>query len=166
MKARGFTLIEIMVVLVILGITVTFATLGFQRLEDDRLEKQAGHLSAWLQAISDDAVLDSAVYGVWLARDGKKLESAYFMANRWWSITGDNTRSETLDEGVEIALHSADGWKKLDAVAAEDIGRIPAMVFLPTGLAQPDKLQLKGDDNRTAVIERDDDGLFTWSIQQ
>lgn len=82
-KQAGFSLVEILVVLVVLGLTATFATIGFQRLENDRLEKQAGQLSAWMQSVSDNAILDSAVYGIRLASNQQDLELAYFLDNRW-----------------------------------------------------------------------------------
>lgn len=166
-RVNGFTLVEVMVVLVILGLTATFTTLGFQRLEDDQLKKQAGYLSTWLQNLSDNAVLDGAVYGVWMAADGDRLESGYFYNNRWWKVTGDEAYSEVISDNVELFKASSSGWQQIRPVAkdtdndADD--RRPDILFMPTGLSIPEKFELRESRERTAVIERDDNGLYTWS---
>jgi len=166
MNSRGFTLVEVMVVLVILGLTATFATMGFQRLEDDRLTKQVGHLSAWLQSVSDDAVLDSVVYGVWLSRDGRRLESVFYRDYRWWPLAAEQASSEELQEGVVITLEMDQRWQQLKQVEEDEAERVPDLVFLPTGLSLPGKLRLQDGDKRIAEIERDENGLFAWSLAQ
>lgn len=153
-----------MVVLVILGLTVTFTTLGFQRLEDDQLKKQAGHLSSWLQNLSDNAVLDSAVYGAWLAADGSRLETGYFYNNRWWTVTGDDASSAALSEQVALFKESSSGWKQILPAQENAEDRLPAILFMPTGLSIPEKFELRDGEDRTAVIERDDNGVYTWSL--
>jgi type II secretion system protein H len=163
----GFTLVEILVVLVILGLSVTFLTLGFQRLEDDRLEKQAGQFSAWLQNVSDEAVLDSAVYGIWQKPEKRDLQVGYFLDNRWWPVTGDDMAAPTLEEGTSLLLKQGNNWLPLKPQVDAPQFK-PDIVFLPTGMALPAAFQLREEvqkATRSASIERDEDGLFVWAVQ-
>lgn len=157
---RGFTLVEILVVLVILAVTAAALSFGFQRLEADRVEKQAGQLTTWLQSISDDAVLDGAIYGAWLA-EGDHLSRGYYFANRWWPVKEDDIPLPQLGEGVAL-LAEADNGRYL-AVPRRSREEGPNILFLPSGITEPDSFELKADD-RVATIERDEDGIFTWSI--
>ncbi|MGD9660835.1 MAG: prepilin-type N-terminal cleavage/methylation domain-containing protein [Porticoccaceae bacterium] len=158
---RGFSLVEILVVLVILGLAVVFVTLGFQRLENDRLEKQAGQLSAWLQAISDDAVLDSAVYGVWMAEDRQTLNVGFFFDNRWWPVKKADLGVPKIEEDAHFELDQGGKWLPLETTAVDNPQ--PRILFLPTGMTLPERFQLRESD-RTARIERNADGIFEWSI--
>lgn len=153
MAARGFTLVEMMVVLVILGLTATFATLGFQRLENDRLEKQAGQLGAWLQGMSDNAVLDGAVYGAWYDRAENRLRAGYFFRHRWLRLDGSGFASPALGDDTRLLLADADGDR-------------PDILFLPVGMTSPERFELRERaGGRGASIERGDEGVFTWRIR-
>ena len=177
-KQAGFSLVEILVVLVVLGLTATFATIGFQRLENDRLEKQAGQLSAWMQSVSDNAILDGAVYGIRLASNQQDLELAYFLDNRWWQVTDKDMSPPNVDEDTELLINVGEKWSPLPEYTDEYAS--PGILFLPTGMALPEQFRLveqtgeqtgayasaqPGKGNPMAVIERDTDGRFTWSIQ-
>ncbi|MCK9504720.1 MAG: prepilin-type N-terminal cleavage/methylation domain-containing protein [Porticoccaceae bacterium] len=158
---RGFSLIEIMVVLVILSVTVVFVTLGFQRLENDRLETQAGQLSAWLQAVSDDSVLDSAVYGVWMAEDQQTLRVGFFLDNRWWLVEKADVVPPTIEQDIHFDIDQGGKWQPLATGAVANSQ--PQVLFLPTGMTLPERFQLR-EGERRARIERNGDGVFEWSM--
>ena len=160
MGSRGFSLVEVLVVLVILGLTATFTTLGFQRLEDDRLQKQAGHLSAWLQQLSDSAVLDGAVYGARFDAKSRRFRSEFYFDNRWWEMTGDGAASEALAGDFRLEIDEDRGRR----AGTDRQPAMPEIIFMPTGLTVPESLRLEAADRRVAVIERDPDGLYTWRI--
>lgn len=58
-KSRGFTLIEIMVVVVIVAILMGAVTLSFPRTGDDLLKQQAERFTALLGLAQDEAILQS-----------------------------------------------------------------------------------------------------------
>ncbi len=161
MRCRGFSLVEVMVVLVILGLTVTFTILGFQRLESDRLEKQAGQISNWLQAVSDNAVLDGAVYGVWLDRGTDRLRTGYHADNRWWPVDGEAFVSPELREDTRLLLADGPRWRRF-----REAGNSAARTSSPVGMTRPDRFLLRErSGGRRIIIERDDDGIFAWRTQ-
>lgn len=163
-KNGGFSLVEVMVVLVILALTITFAIPGFERLESDRLEKQAGQLSSWLQGVSDNAVLDGAVYGAWLDSSGQRLHTGYFYNNRWWRVDDELFESPRLEKEAELLLGDGSQWRPLAPGNDKETLR-PALLFLPAGTTRPRHFELRlHNDPRRARIEQDADGMFVWRM--
>lgn len=162
---RGFTLVEIMVVLAIIAITAASVGLGFERLQQDRLEKQASELSSWLQALSDNAVLDGAVYGAWSGDDGQRLMAGYFLEGRWWLLAEGDHESLRLQQGIAVQMEDETGWRELakqtrKGAAASEPSRV---IFQPFGTVTPGRFRVsEGEPPRAATIERDDDGIFSW----
>lgn len=72
MRARaqsGFTLLEIMVVVVLIGILTSFAVMRIGG-DDDRPEREARRLAAVLDAATDEAVIQAQELGLRLDDDG------------------------------------------------------------------------------------------------
>lgn len=71
---RGFTLVEILVVLFIIGITLSFATLSIGGDGGaERLQREANRLQALMDIAKEDAVLFGAEIGLDLTRDGYRF---------------------------------------------------------------------------------------------
>jgi len=158
---RGFTLVEVLVVMVIIAVGAGLVSLGFDRLQDDPLERQAGELSGWLQGLSDDAVLDGAVYGAWLSADGERLETGYFHAGRWWPLAVEDGQHLRLVAGVTVRLADGPGWRALVPAAPGEPS--PQLIFEPQGVVTPASFALRGGEPpREARLERDENGLFAW----
>jgi general secretion pathway protein H len=81
-RSRGFTLIEIMVVLVIMTVFLSIVILGFERIESRRVEQQADELAMWLKYVADSSTFDGVVYGIDLTPDALQ---AYGYSRGQWS---------------------------------------------------------------------------------
>lgn len=163
---KGFTLIEVMVVLVIVGVMASLTTLGMGRLQEDPLTRAAGNLSGWLQASSDDAVLYGAVMGAGLDKQSHQLQRYYYSPRGWRALIGDELKPLRLPTGA--TLWSLDKQQVRQQAMVGFSGRepVPDILFFPTGMSQPERWELSLENTqRTALVSRNADGLYVWSVR-
>ncbi|WP_348761253.1 type II secretion system minor pseudopilin GspH [uncultured Salinisphaera sp.] len=108
--ARGFTLIEILVVLVIVGVTLAFATLSVNPSgPGDRLNTEAQRLLALAQDAADEAILSGHTIGLEVGDHGYRFVS---LDRTGWSVidSPDNAlRPRRLDDDLYLDRLSTDG---------------------------------------------------------
>lgn len=69
--ARGFTLLEVLVVLVLIGVLLTFAAASLRGPDPaDQLREEVRRLQALMQLATDEAVIQTRTYGVRLSPSG------------------------------------------------------------------------------------------------
>jgi general secretion pathway protein H len=105
-SGTGFTLIEILIVMVIVGIIMAVAFLSFGILGDDRgLEKEARRLSSLIEVISEDAEIQGREFGLEFMLAGYRFVEHDPLVDQWFEVQGDDyMRQRDLDEGVEFEL--------------------------------------------------------------
>lgn len=108
--SRGFTLIEILVVLVIVGILYSVIVLSLGVLGDDReLQREARRLSSLLALVSDEAELQGRDFGIEFVRQGYRFVEYDPIFERWGEVLGDEVlRQRRLPEEFEVALYIED----------------------------------------------------------
>ena len=74
-RPRGFTLIEVMVVMVLIGIITSFAVLSVGGGSRDRLAEEGQRLAALLELHQQEAILRGEVRGIRFTRNGYTLLS-------------------------------------------------------------------------------------------
>lgn len=152
--ATGFTLIEVLVVMFIIGIIVSFAVLNIDdRAGDDRLQREAERLQALMQAAADDAVLYGVEVGLDMTRDGYRF--LRLDKQGWQPITrSDNPlRARKLEAPMHLELLQEDS-KKAERVGSnkdkqddnKENGLRPEVLFLSSGEITPFKLELSADN--------------------
>lgn len=105
-QASGFSLIELLVVIVILAITASMVVLGTATLRSgDPAETEARRLAALLQFVSEEALVQGRDYGVEFFADGYRFLS-WDPDTRLWSVVADEAvlRRRTLPPGLEVVL--------------------------------------------------------------
>lgn len=102
-RVAGFTLIELMVTLVLIGIVVTIGVLSVGDRIGEQVETEARRLTALTQLASEEAVLQSRELGIRFEQDGYRffvLES-----EGWQPLEGDAIlRRRELPEQVDMEL--------------------------------------------------------------
>jgi general secretion pathway protein H len=143
-RCRGFTLLELLVVLVIIGIILTFAVLsigdGGRR---DRLEQEARRLQALLTLTGEEAVLRSLELGVVLKRQGYRFVA--FDGEKWQPVAGDALlREHRLPESMALELFIDGLPVELSLLPGEgeedEEGPLPQLLFFSSGERQPFEL--------------------------
>ncbi len=140
-KARGFTLLELLVVLFIIGITITFATLSFSgRAVDDRLENEARRLQEIMRLASEEALLQGIELG--MRSDGEKYEFLVIGDEGWVAYEGDTPlKAHPLPDGITLEVTVEDF--ALDV--PEDAEQLPQLVFLSSGELTPFDIEMHAE---------------------
>jgi len=142
----GFTLIEMLVVLIIIGIVVTSVTLSIRT--DDRGEKmetEMRRIQALLKLASEEAVMQDEDIALRVSQDSYSFE--VLSDKGWQPITDDKVfRQRKVVEGTELALKVDDleiDFGKQQEAAGENKIPPPRIFILSSGEIMPFELILR-----------------------
>jgi len=105
-RHRGFSLIEILVVISIVAIVMSIAMLSLGLLGDDReLRTEARRVIALVQVAQDEAVMQGREFGLELMTNAYRFVEYDPLLNVWGELIGDETlRQRQLPEDYEFEL--------------------------------------------------------------
>jgi len=103
----GFTLIEILVVIVIVGTVLSIAMISFGILGDDRdLQTEARRFVSLVEVARDEASLQSREFGIELMTTGYRFVEFDGLTGLWADVPGDDTlRLRDMPDDVELELY-------------------------------------------------------------
>lgn len=156
----GFTLIEVLVVLVIISIVISFATITFDS-EQEKLSEEGNRLTALMKLASEEAIMNAREYRVVFSSRGYVFEK---LADRQWQKFEEGLfRLRKLPEDFSFDITLANKTIDLDTEDEATDSRA-AVLFLSSGEATPFELVIRGASglelsisNRSGVIEVDSD---------
>jgi general secretion pathway protein H len=157
-RASGFTLLEVLVVMVIIGIITSMAVVSTRVLGGDHeMDEQARRLVAVLTQAREEAMLQGRDVG--LRVDARGYDFLYYdgRVGRWDLVMEDPLlRERTFPEGLEAELWLESRNVKLPARTAptELIPAQPQVVVMASGDLIPFELRLRrgGTEEVRAVI--------------
>ena len=138
-RSSGFTLLEVLVVVIIIGVVISFAVLSINS-DDKTLEETATRLQALIGLGSQEAVLQSTELALQFNEDG--YEFLAFDGKKWQPISDDQIlRPRKLPDTVTVD-YEPEG-QKLTLQGMDDEKTPPRIYFLSSGEMTPFRLTLR-----------------------
>ena len=177
LRHSGFTLIEVMLVVVIIGIMAGLASLAIGGSEHRRFDQDVKRLQQLLSMLQDEAAFQQQSFGVQLSPDGYRFLEYDERLQHWREQTEKPfapreftlpTQLELQLNGVELVLEQEDTEDKNASVflpkgsnATDQDSEIltPDLVFLPDGEISAFELSLWLETNPRRVHQLHSDGF-------
>ncbi len=104
-RQTGFTLLELLVVVVIVAILFTYTTLAIRsNSPEDLVKEEAQRLERLVQLTLEEAILRGEEYGIEVHLDGYRF--LHKAEDRWQAVTGDKIlREYVLPQDMELEMH-------------------------------------------------------------
>lgn len=159
----GFTLLELLVVLVLLGIILSFAMLSVgDGGRQDQLQREAQRLQALFHLAGEEAVLQSAELGVALRPNAYRF--VRYGSEGWQGLGDAMFRDYVLPDGMELALYLED--MPVSLIATNDAAIEPQLLFLSSGERQPFELVIAYQDGLPLAYRLDAPPLGRITMQR
>lgn len=159
-RCKGFTLVEVMVVVVIIGILINFTVLSLRsQSPDDRLKEESERLMSLISIAGEEALLRSRFIGVDVTETGYgflRLEE-----ETWQPVSDTLFRNRELPDDMSISLTTAqppgdddDKEKRTPEIILLNSGELtPFDLKLSTQLSD-DYFRLSGDETGELTLEK------------
>ncbi|WP_227545848.1 type II secretion system minor pseudopilin GspH [Marinobacter fonticola] len=159
-RSRGFTLIEIMVVMVVVGLLAVIAVVnmggGAQQRE---LENAAREMFLLMQTASEQAVLNNQEMGL-VVDDESYRFVAYNGLEQIWEPQGERLFAKRqVPEWMALTYQTEDDLPTLPGGGEDDDAPQPDLVFFSSGEMTPFEMQMTAGDNNDLVYRIESDGL-------
>lgn len=137
-RAHGFTLLEILVVVLVVGIVFSLAIVAFRDDIDERLKTEAQRLAALLTLAGQEAVLQAREVAVVFTPQGYRFQ--LLDEGKWVDSTDRMFRPRQLAEDMTLLIE-IEGYAVKAAPDAEE--EPPRIYLLSSGEMTPFELSLK-----------------------
>lgn len=152
---RGFTLLELLVVILIIGIIVSFASLSIGQHSSRLVEEEAERLYSLLRLAGEESVLEGGELAAEFQRDGYHF--ARLNGADWVPVEDDRLlRPRQFPPEMQVDL-------RLEGVEADlsDTQNPPRILLLSSGEMTPFEFRLSDDEGAEYTLQGDFTGRLT-----
>jgi len=145
-RQRGFTLIELMTVVFIIGVILTFATISVGQHSDQTLEEEAKRLHYLIKLASEESVLRSTSMAMEFTKQGYQF--VQIAGDQFVPLEDDKLfrkREFPGDMEIQMELYG-------QAVSFDDEERVPRIYILSSGEMREFKISLRMVDTQPYTI--------------
>lgn len=147
-NSAGFTLIEVMVVVVIVALMGGISMLALQQALSRPLSGQADQLQDWLESLVDRARLQGTTYGVRI--EAQQWRALVYYRGQWLPL--NEPAPFSMEGELELVLESRNR-------AEEDEAALPVLTLSAAGM-EPDSFELQQSTADTPRFE------FRWDSDE
>ena len=115
---RGFTLLELLIVLFIIGITLSFAVVNVTTSEQEEVEDEANRLMALIRIARENAILDAEDLAVAFTDEGYRFEK--YDGAEWQPLDDSTLRFRPFPQNLKVEY-------KLQGKPVQLLVRIPSL---------------------------------------
>ncbi|EGG99337.1 General secretion pathway protein H [gamma proteobacterium IMCC2047] len=158
-RCRGFTLVEILVVMVIVGLMAGMAVLALGGDPRQQVKQEAQRIRSVLQLAADEALMSGQEYGIKLAEQEYQVVRFDDHQQRWIKAEQEAFAAYQLSDEISLSLQSEGSQVDLAALnkSVEELELEkrnpqqdqlkPSLLLLSSGETTPFSLQLTSADN-------------------
>lgn len=169
-QLRGFTLIEILVVVIIIATISSIALISLNLIGDDReLDTERKRLATLLEVAQDEAVMQGREFGLEALRAGYRFVEFDPLTSQWAEIQDDDLyRLRQLPDGMELELYVEDKRimleadpkvfeaSKEDEISMEVDDYMPHLLLFSSGEMTAYEMRFRRDANDQELVMRGD----------
>ena len=175
-RTSGFTLIEILVVIVIIGVVLSIAIMSLSLIGGDKaIREEARRIMALIEVAQDESMLQGREYGIEFMIGSYRFVELDPLSDQWTEIIGDDTlRSRDLPPELEVRLYLEDrpvilkpnaaNTERSEAELARGIERYtPHVLIYSSGDMTPFEVHfVRAVDDATVAIRSDLTGMLEF----
>jgi general secretion pathway protein H len=149
LRAGGFSLLEVLVVLVIISIILTFMPMSFDT-DSEKLVNEGERLVALMKLASEEAIMNSREYRVVFTANKYSFEK---LGDGEWAEFADGVfRGRELPDDFRFDLTLGNEPVKLVVDNEDDPKKQAAILFLSSGEITPFEVVVKSDSGKKIVV--------------
>ena len=172
-RSRGFTLVEILIVIVIVGLLAGIAVLAIGNDPQRQLRQEAQRALAVLQMAADEAMLEGREYGLVIDPQGYQVVEFNEQQRHWQASSTDAFARHRLPDHILIRLDSEGTKIDLGKLASSKPEQkqpstselTPALLLLSSGEVTPFSLSIEAD-NLTQGYTLHSDGFAAIALER
>ena len=154
-KQNGFTLVEIVVVMVIFAIIVTMTTISIGDPQVKRMQQNSERVATLIQLAKEQAIFNSRDYALSIWESGYAFYT--LNENGWTPVSNDRIfRQRELPDGLQFNLYLDD----IKVILTQEDKKKPQVFITSDGEISPFKLDITDRRDWRFQIEFDEIGEF------